>query len=182
VTGADPFVFGKLPSHGDFVCRGLTPADRETWDAWASAGLEAASAALGSGFEEAHNVAPPWRFVLPAGEGWCAGAFCPSMDRAGRRFVIVAGLRVLGAPTLNLEAATEAVEEAVYAAFTAGQDADGLFARLQAIPQSTAAGPPAARAWTLGGERHAPAVTETTVLEPGLLLAALAPSITGALA
>ncbi len=90
-----PFLFGKLPAHGDFVSRGLAPPEVEAWDAWASAALEALRAAS-SGFEAAHEAAWPWRFIAgPSrlGPGWRAGALAPSIDAAGRRFVVVAGVQ-----------------------------------------------------------------------------------------
>ncbi|MGH1558799.1 hypothetical protein ACRAWD_16105 [Caulobacter segnis] len=37
---------------------GLTPDEREAWDAWSSAGLEDARAALGEAFEARHDAAP----------------------------------------------------------------------------------------------------------------------------
>ena len=45
-----PFLFGKLPAHGDFVARGLTPDAQAAWDDWASAGLERAMSELGEAF------------------------------------------------------------------------------------------------------------------------------------
>ncbi len=95
-TGA-PFLFGKLPAHGDFVSRGLAPAEVEAWDAWASQAMEALRDASPM-FEQAHDAAPPWRFVAgPSrlGPGWRAGALAPSIDSAGRRFIVVAGVQWL---------------------------------------------------------------------------------------
>jgi type VI secretion system ImpM family protein len=90
-----PFLFGKLPAHGDFVSRGLTPAQVEAWDAWATAALEALRA-TSQMFEQAHDEAPPWRFIAgPSrlGSGWRAGALAPSIDAAGRRFFLVLGVQ-----------------------------------------------------------------------------------------
>lgn len=121
MSGA-PFLFGKLPSHGDFIARGLDAGERAAWDAWASAGMEAARAAFGEAFEAAHDQGPPCRFVLPEGAGPTAGsgAFAPSVDSAGRRFLIVLGRRDA--------AAAQAGEAAIYAAFEQGLDADGALA------------------------------------------------------
>jgi type VI secretion system protein ImpM len=94
LTDATPFVFGKLPSHGDFVQRGLSPAARDAWDEWASAGLSHAKASLDQRFDSLHESAPPWRFSIgpgPMGPLWRVGAVAPSADRVGRRFVVVAG-------------------------------------------------------------------------------------------
>lgn len=88
-----PFLFGKLPAHGDFVSRGLADGARQVWDDWASHALERLGAASAD-FAQAHNAIPPWRFVAgPSrlGAGWRVGALTPSIDGAGRRFVLVAG-------------------------------------------------------------------------------------------
>ena len=81
--------YGKLPSHGDFVRRGLTDAFVGCWDRWLQHGLGelrtqsfAAANAIGSS-------RPAWRFVLGSGlagaEVW-AGVWAPSVDRVGRQF------------------------------------------------------------------------------------------------
>jgi type VI secretion system protein ImpM len=72
--------FGKLPTTGDFVWRGLPDAFRKRWDAWLT-----------------HNVAPlhregralppgGLRFRLPSGGRLAAGVILPSQDSAGRLF------------------------------------------------------------------------------------------------
>jgi type VI secretion system ImpM family protein len=94
------FLFGKAPAHGDFVCRGLTEAERATWDRWCSAELVEARARLGEHFGTAHLTTPPWRFVLaPATPdmAWMAGCVTPSCDRVGRPFLLVLGVRRAGA-------------------------------------------------------------------------------------
>ncbi len=96
---AAPFLFGKLPAHGDFVARGLGQATQDAWDGWASAEIIAAREALAEKFEDAHDQAAPVRFICgpgPLGEGWRAGAAAPSIDSAGRRFVVAMGLEGLG--------------------------------------------------------------------------------------
>ncbi|HYD46690.1 MAG TPA: type VI secretion system-associated protein TagF, partial [Phenylobacterium sp.] len=67
VTGRRIWLFGKLPSHGDFVARGLDTGTRAAWDAWLSEGVGGARAALGEAFDAAYEIAPPWRFVLAPG-------------------------------------------------------------------------------------------------------------------
>lgn len=89
-----PFLFGKLPAHGDFVARGLTPDAERVWDDWASGEIDGARAALGEDFDAAHDAAPPWAFVSgpgPLGDGWRCGAATASIDSAGRRFLLVVG-------------------------------------------------------------------------------------------
>jgi len=138
LTTPRPILFGKLPAHGDFVARNLSPSAQAAWDAWASQELEAARAALGEAFEPAHESAPPRRFVLPPGPfgpHWGAGVIAPSVDAAGRRFVIV-----LAAD--RLEAAAAAVcgpalaadlEDLVYQAFEQHMDADALIAAAHVV-------------------------------------------------
>jgi type VI secretion system protein ImpM len=166
------FAFGKLPAHGDFVARGLDDPVRSAWDAWASAGLQAARETLGEGFEAAHDQAPPWRFRFGPGRfgaGWRTGAFAPSVDRAGRRFVIVLG--VAGASS---EARATALEDVLYRALGEGLDVDGLVEAAAALPGDD--GPEETLFWTLGGAEHPP--QSLTAAEPplDLLLRALTPA------
>ncbi|MFL5297557.1 MAG: type VI secretion system-associated protein TagF [Phenylobacterium sp.] len=157
------FAFGKLPAHGDFVARGLGAAEREAWDGWASAGLEAARRDLGDGFEACHDAAPPWRFALapgPLGDRWQAGALTPSIDRSGRRFIVVAGARA-DAGTLPADGAggrvAEAMEAEIYRVFETGGDIDALVAGAQAavagiVPDGPGAA--AGRFWTVEPPRE----------------------------
>jgi type VI secretion system ImpM family protein len=95
---AEPFLFGKLPSHGDFVARGVAQPAQTAWDEWASAEITHARKALADKFEAAHDQAPPFRFISgpgPLGEGWRAGAAAASIDSAGRRFVVMMGVEGL---------------------------------------------------------------------------------------
>ena len=101
LSGLSVFAFGKLPAHGDFVARGLGASERDAWDAWASDSLERARRDLGEAFEAEHDQAPPWRFAFGPGrfaQTWVAGALTPSIDRGGRRFVIVAWARGADGP------------------------------------------------------------------------------------
>jgi type VI secretion system protein ImpM len=116
----DAFLFGKLPAHGDFVSRGLSEGARQAWDDWASAALEQLRAASAD-FDDAHGSIPPWRFVAgpsSLGEGWRIGALTPSIDSAGRRFVLVAGLDGCGAEQAGGHglAVAAAVENILYQA------------------------------------------------------------------
>ncbi len=95
---AAPFLFGKLPAHGDFVARGLALSAQDAWDVWASREIEAAREALAARFDAAHDQAAPLRFICgpgPLGEGWRAGAAAPSIDSAGRRFIVLMGVEAL---------------------------------------------------------------------------------------
>lgn len=157
MSGLHVFAFGKLPSHGDFIARGLSPPERQAWDDWASAGLVLAREALGGGFEAAHDQAPPWRFAFgdaAFGPGRRAGAFAPSIDQAGRRFLIVLGA---SAPT-GLDAdgagavAAQILETELYRAFQTGADVETLVRSATAALAGFAPGAAAAetgRFWTL---------------------------------
>ncbi len=186
VSGVRPVLFGKLPRHGDFIARNLTPAAREAWDAWASGGLERAREHLGPGFEAAHDIAPPWRFVSgpgPFGPDWRAGAIAPSIDSAGRRFLIM--LAGEGVDPAAGEVAAEAMESVIYQAFEQDLDADAAIdAAATALDRAAPAGEGASvsseRWWTLGGEGHAPRSIEG---DPGeLVLRMLTPDAVGATA
>ena len=126
-------LFGKLPSRGDFVSRGLDGAALEAWDGWFSAQLESAKTRLGDDFPATHDAAPPWRFVdAPGafGAGWRAGAFAPSMDSVGRRFFVMAAADHLGPDQAASGAAMAlAMEDVIYEAFEQGWDADSVIER-----------------------------------------------------
>jgi type VI secretion system ImpM family protein len=87
-------LFGKLPGHGDFIARGLDEAAHLTWETWAEKALALAHARLGERFGMAHDQAPPWCFLsgpCSFGPGWRTGVLAPSVDSAGRRFILVVG-------------------------------------------------------------------------------------------
>ena len=132
-------VFGKLPSRGDFVSRGLEGAALEAWDGWFSAQLDSAKARLGADFSATHDAAPPWRFVdAPGtfGSGWRAGAFAPSMDLVGRRFfVMTAADRLSPQQAANGAAVAMALEDVIYEAFAHGWDADAVVQRGNEVVQ-----------------------------------------------
>lgn len=135
VTAPRAFAFGKLPTHGDFVARGLAPDEREAWDAWSSAGLEGARAALGEAFEAHHDAAPPVRFTFGPGAfgtGWSTGALTASIDAAGRRFILVLGARTDDPPSAS-DRIAEAAEHEIYRAFEIGADIDAMVATAQDV-------------------------------------------------
>ena len=110
------FLYGKLPAHGDFVCRGLTPEVEAVWDSWASGELAQAREAIPDDFDAAHEASPGWGFVSGPGllgEDWRCGAIAASIDAAGRRFLVVAGLDGLRA------------DEAAFVADRAAASAEG---------------------------------------------------------
>ena len=135
VTAPRAFAFGKLPSHGDFVARGLTPEEREAWDIWSSTGLEEARAVLGEAFEASHDVAPPVRFAFGPGAfgpGWSIGAMTASIDTAGRRYIVVLGAHTDMAPSAREQIAA-AAETEIYRSFETGADIDAMVAKAQDV-------------------------------------------------
>jgi len=82
-------IFGKLPSLGDFITRGLPASFTDPWHAWLVRGLADAREILGERFEPAYMSAPVWRFAVPcgvAGPDAATGIFLPSVDAVGRLF------------------------------------------------------------------------------------------------
>jgi type VI secretion system protein ImpM len=140
-----------MPSHGDFVARGLEVQEREGLDSWLSAEIADARSAFGGEFEERFDTAPPWRFAWE-GERWTAGAMVNSVDSAGRRFPLLVALRAVVAADVG--AATEACENAIYDAFEHRWSADELADALASADESGCeAGDCVEGWWTLGGER-----------------------------
>ncbi len=147
MTASTVIVFGKLPSRGDFVSRGLEGVALEAWDGWFSTQLDDAKARLGPDFAATHDAAPPWRFVdAPGtfGSGWRAGAFAPSMDSVGRRFfVMTAADRLSAEQAANGPAVALALEDVIYEAFEHGWDADTLLQRGSEVAQRVIGDEPA---------------------------------------
>ncbi|MEO5369629.1 MAG: type VI secretion system-associated protein TagF [Magnetococcus sp. DMHC-1] len=84
--------YGKIPSRGDFVQRGLPREFVRVWDEWLVARIRQSQLSLAEGWQEAFMTAPLWRFYLTAGlcghESVC-GVVLPSVDRVGRTFPLV---------------------------------------------------------------------------------------------
>lgn len=121
------WLFGKLPALGDFISRGIDFTFRDSLDLWLSAELEAARARFGAEFEQRYLAAPAWCFVDCDLQGqWCGGAMCASLDAAGRKFPVIAGVAANDAG----EAARLAggCLDLLYAALAEGWDADRLHA------------------------------------------------------
>jgi type VI secretion system ImpM family protein len=82
-------LFGKLPSHGDFLRRRASDAFVDAWDAWLRECLAASREALGERWLDVYLTSPAWRFVCGAGTCGPApliGLMVPSVDRVGRYF------------------------------------------------------------------------------------------------
>jgi type VI secretion system protein ImpM len=82
--------YGKLPSHGDFLQRGVSDDFVNHWDAWLQEGMACSRSELGeAAWLEVFLTSPLWRFALGSGvvgaPVW-AGILLPSVDRVGRYF------------------------------------------------------------------------------------------------
>lgn len=144
------WLFGKLPSHGDFIARGLAPDLRERIDLWLSAEMNRARSDHGEEFEARYDAAPPWRFV----DGSEGGVICASIDSAGRRFPILAAMRA--ATEEGASAAAAASEAAIFRAFEEGSNADGLAAILAESGIEDGDPPLQAGWWVDGGDEFLP--------------------------
>jgi type VI secretion system protein ImpM len=85
-----PGFYGKLPSHGDFLQRGVNDEFVNHWDAWLQDGLARSRSELGeAAWLDVFLTSPLWRFALGSGvvggAVW-AGILLPSVDRVGRYF------------------------------------------------------------------------------------------------
>lgn len=86
-------LFGKHPAFGDFIAAGDLSADlMRGATEWLASTLTAWRDAVGPGWEQVFETAPPLRFwVGPAIAGGRSlrGVLAPSRDRTGRRFPLV---------------------------------------------------------------------------------------------
>ncbi len=188
-----PGLFGKLPAHGDFVQRGWDAATIAALDDWLTAGIAAERAARDDdAFAARMTSAPLWQAYLPP--GWAGPdalhiALTPSIDRAGRYFMLTAGAAgpanaVWAAAIAYPDFSTE-VEAAVYAALGGDADADALLARLaDAAPLPDArsqllAGEsaPQTAVWWLEPAEGAPIVLSAGQADPHLLMQLIAGSV-----
>ena len=98
MSSAEPGLFGKLPSHGDFLTRRLPRDFLDVWDEWLQAGVAASRTVLGEdAWLSAYLTAPVWCFALDpgicGGRGW-AGVLMPSVDRVGRYYPLTVAVEL----------------------------------------------------------------------------------------
>jgi len=124
--------FGKLPTSGDFVTRGLPPTFRQRWDAWVTRHL-------------VPRMAADWpegglRFVLPSGGRCALGLILPGQDRLGRRFPLTLAVIVDGqtAPQ-QADAWCEAALPLARRALEGDLDADELWLASEGLAPPAAA-------------------------------------------
>jgi type VI secretion system protein ImpM len=85
----DVGLYGKLPSHGDFLRRRTSDAFVSVWDAWLQDCMAASRSALGDRWLDVYLTSPAWRFTGEAGicgPSPVLGLMVPSVDRVGRYF------------------------------------------------------------------------------------------------
>ena len=146
-------LFGKLPTHGDFVARGVGGEQRDFFDRWLSDSLTAARQRAGDVFDELYDRAPPCRYIQHDGGQATGGIVAASIDSAGRRFPLV--LALAGLDPANAPAAAERCEDLVHQAIAAGRLADDLYRAAEAVPLTDSETEAAAledRWWTEGAE------------------------------
>jgi type VI secretion system protein ImpM len=106
----DVGLYGKLPSHGDFLRRRASDGFVSGWDAWLQNCMNASRSAMGDRWLDVYLTSPVWRFS--GAEGACGsapviGLMAPSVDRVGRYFplTIVAELPSCVGPVSAVTAA-----------------------------------------------------------------------------
>lgn len=162
-------MFGKMPGHGDFVSRGLTPEAAARWDGWIAGELFAQREVLGDAFEDHFDRAPVWRFAFREDDARLIGAMAPSADAVGRRFPLIAA-RTAGAAGV---APAEACEELLYLAIGEGWSATRLAAAVDAV--EVADGDPLPDRWWTPGNDEFPEASCAGARPPGLFAMMLTP-------
>lgn len=127
-------LFGKLPTHGDFVSRGLSHEGQNFWDEAISISLSLSRLRFGESFEALYGQAAPWRCLVRDAHYWLAGALAPSMDRAGRLFPILAARRLETHEAGSAVAA--ACEDLLFEALSESWTVDDLYSGVCAIGES----------------------------------------------
>jgi len=85
----DVGLFGKLPSHGDFLRRRVSDAFLGRWDDWLQRSMAASLSEAGRDWLDLYLTSPAWRFVCGAQaltQHCLAGVMVPSVDRVGRYY------------------------------------------------------------------------------------------------
>lgn len=134
--------YGKVPTLGDFVTRGMPAAIRDVWDEWLAGGVAASREALGDGWLDAYLDSPLWYFAAGPGtidQATWIGVIIPSVDRVGRYFPFTI-LRHFGKipPLQAMSSAREwyaQAEELALDSLADDFDAETLGERLNGLPQ-----------------------------------------------
>lgn len=155
-------VYGKLPSYGDFMRRGLPQSFVVPWDVWLQTVVGAARETLGDEFAALWDAAPGWRFRLPpgvCGDDAVAGVLLTSQDSVGRRFPLTLAALIRPGQAAPGENWYATVEDAGRGARDRPDSIDALLAalpaELRAAGEPAGEGLPIAGWWTLDGRRWA---------------------------
>ena len=85
----DVGLFGKLPSHGDFLRRRISDAFTGRWDSWLQQSMAASLNEAGQDWLALYLTSPAWRFVCSphaVTQHSLVGVMVPSVDRVGRYY------------------------------------------------------------------------------------------------
>ncbi|MGB5599791.1 MAG: type VI secretion system-associated protein TagF [Thiothrix litoralis] len=81
--------YGKVPTHGDFVGKGLPRSFRDPWDTWVQEVINASRQQMGQAWIDHFLTCPLYRFALSAGiageQAWL-GVIIPCVDQVGRYY------------------------------------------------------------------------------------------------
>lgn len=147
---ADPFdagqstascCYGKIPTLGDFIHRGLSQRQIEAWDEWLQGCMTESRHKLAEHWLDYYLEAPVWYFALGRGnidqQSW-VGILIPSVDRVGRYFPFsVMRPFQAGTPLDAMRRARDwfsAAESLALESLEENFDAVLLESRLQALP------------------------------------------------
>jgi len=157
VSALVPGLYGKMPSHGDFVRRGWREATADALDRWLGDGAATLREEIGEdAYADRMRAAPLWHGFLPGGTAGAEAvqlALAPSIDRAGRLFFLAAGVAgddaAAWAHLASASGFAERLDRSIYAALAGTLDADGVVAAVTdaAEPVPEDAGAPGHTCW-----------------------------------
>jgi len=90
-------LYGKLPTHGDFLQRNLPSGFVTEWDKWLQHYVAGAKEKIGADWLEIYLTSPIWRFVFSHGvidDGIWAGILMPSVDQVGRYYPFTVAMKL----------------------------------------------------------------------------------------
>jgi type VI secretion system protein ImpM len=134
-------IYGKLPMHGDFIHRNLSPSFLSAWDEWLQLYIASAREQIGEEWLNIYLTSPIWRFTLSSGvidEHHWSGIMLPSVDQVGRYypFSIAMPLPAQANPVEIMSANThwfEQIEELALQALDEQHQIDELVEKINAI-------------------------------------------------
>ncbi|MDD5461308.1 MAG: type VI secretion system-associated protein TagF [Methylococcales bacterium] len=89
--------YGKVPTHGDFVSKGLPLCFTDPWDIWLQEAIQTSQQQLGQHWLDYYLTCPLYHFALSPGicgnTGWL-GILMPSVDKIGRYYPMTISLMI----------------------------------------------------------------------------------------